>query len=321
VANDGPALSDLELEVHFGDFAVSGMDRVMALDAPRPGPDAAAARFDGSIAVLRLDRLEGYRAVPVGEVTVSAPEVPGSHDLLIRLRAGNRRVAENRYPVHVVDEPHAPFAVRVWGDETTEAALALVGALPSGEGPLVVGEGHLPAAEADVRQSLAEGNVVVVLAQPPEAAGHYPLPVRFERVGTAWGSSVFQFTTDAGAIPSLPRRAVLVAEDSNIQATSAIVQIDGRPFPETAVVVAYKPVPNAVTGTILGSHPALGGRLVFCQYRLCAGGAAGDVVARAVLADLVRWAAQPSRVMAKETIRKEDGRRLTFYTWSARVAG
>jgi hypothetical protein len=86
------------------------------------------------------------------------------------------------------------------------------------------------------------------------------------------------------------------------------------------VVVAYKPVPNPVTGTILGSHAALGGRLVFCQYRLCAGAAAGDVVARAVLADLVRWVASPRAVMDKETISKDDGRRLTFYTWSEQAA-
>jgi hypothetical protein len=320
VANDGPQLADVEIEVRFGDFVALGMDGVRAVDASGLGPQAAAARFDESIAALRLDRLEGYRAAAVGEVSLSAPEVPGSHDLVIRLAAGGRRVAENRYPVHVVDEPHARFPVRLRGDGPAEAALAVVGAIPSGDGPLVVGEGQLPGCEAAVREALGDGNAVLVLAQPPEAVGHYPLPVRFERVGTAWGSSVFQFTTDAGAIPSLPRRAVLVAEDSNIQATSAIVQLDGRSFPDTPVVVAYKPVPNPVTGTILGSHAALGGRLVFCQYRLCAGAAAGDVVARAVLADLVRWVASPRAVMDKETISKDDGRRLTFYTWSEQAA-
>jgi hypothetical protein len=296
------------------------IDGVLAVDASRLSGEAAAARFDESMTALRVGSLKGYRSVPVGEISLTAPEVPGSHDLVIRLRAGNRRVAENRYPIHVVDEPDAPFALRVMGDSTTEAALSVVNAIPSGEGPLVVGEGHLSRVATDVRHALNEGSAVLVLAQPAEAAEHYPLPIGIEPVGTAWGSSVFQFTTDQGPIPSLPRRAVLVAEDSNIQATSAIVRIDGHAFPDTPVVIAYKPVPNPVTGTVLGSHAAARGRLIFCQYRLCAGAAAGDVASRAVLADLVRWAAEPRRVMEKEHITKDDGRCLTFYT-SARQVG
>ena len=316
VANDGPGLSDVEIEVRFGDFVALGLDEVVAVDASALPPDAVAARFDESIAAFRVDRVDGYRAAPVGQVSLVAPEVPGSHDLVIRLRAGNRAVAENRYPVHVVDEPHAPYPVRLLGGRTTEEALAVVGAVPGGEGPVVVGEGDLPAFAADARRAAADGAVVVVLAQAPEAAADYPVALSMLPVATEWGSSVFQFTTDEGAIPTLPRRAVLVAEDSNIQATSVIGVVDGRPFPDTVVVVAYKPAPRAATGTVLGSHAVGAGRMIVCQYRLCAGAAAGDVVARAVLADLLRWAAEPRPVLERERIIKDDGRSLTFYTSS-----
>ena len=319
VANDGPALPDVELEVRFGDVVALGPEEAAGVDAPRPSPETAGAGPDES-AALRVGLVEGYRSVPMGEVSLVAPEVPGSHDLVVCLRAGNRSVAENRYPIHVVDEPRAPFPVRLLGGAATEEALSVVGAVPGDEGPVVVGEGDLPAVADGARAALREGRVVLVLAQAPEAAGDYPVPLTVLGVATEWGSSVFQFTTDEGAIPSLPRRAVLVAEDSNIQATSVVGRIDGRPFPETAVVVAYKPAPRAATGTIVGSHPVGSGRLVFCQYRLCAGAVAGDVAARAVLADLVRWAAQPRPVLRKERIAKEDGRCLTFYTTTPETA-
>ncbi|MDQ3979702.1 MAG: hypothetical protein M3314_09135 [Actinomycetota bacterium] len=316
VANDGPELSDVAMEARFGDFVALGLDEVVAVDASVLSAEAVAARFNESIAGLRVARVEGYRAAPVGNVSLVAPEVPGSHDLVIRLRAGGRALAENRYPVHVVDEPHAPFPVRVLGRPATAEALAAVGAIPSDEGPAVVGEGDLPAVASEARRALEDGSIVLVLAQSSEAAAHYPIPVTMLRVATEWGSSVFQFTTDEGAIPSLPRRAVLVAEDSNIQATSVLADIAGKSFPETAVVVAYKPAPRAATGTILGSAPVGAGRMIFCQYRLCDGAVGGDVAARAVLADLVRWAAQPRPVLSRERITKEDGRHLTFYTSS-----
>jgi hypothetical protein len=109
---------------------------------------------------------------------------------------------------------------------------------------------------------------------------------------------------------------VLVAEDSNIQATSVIADIAGKSFPETAVVVAYKPAPRAATPSWSTSAPVGAGRMLFFQYRLCDGAVGGDVAARAVLADLVRWAAQPRPVLSRARITKEDGRRLTFYTSS-----
>jgi hypothetical protein len=256
-------------------------------------------------------------------VEVDAPEVPGSHDLVLRLLSGGRLVAENRYPIHVVRPPGRPVPVRILGSGRTAAALAASGVLPDDddEGPTVVAEDALDdATGVEVRRRLAGGEVVVVLAQAEQAGAHYPVPVDLDALTSVWGSTIFKFTTDLGAIPSLPRRAVLVAEDSTVLSGSAVSTIDGRPFPETPVVIAYKPVPGALTGTLLGSHPVGPGRLVFCQYRLTERAAAGDAAACAILGDVVRWASEPRPVMARQTCAIGDGRTLLAYSWSDQVA-
>ncbi|MCA1692092.1 MAG: hypothetical protein LC733_07810 [Actinobacteria bacterium] len=302
VANDGPVLQDVEIEARFADAIPLGIEEVVA-------------------SPLWLGDIEGHRATALGEVRVTAPGVPGSHDLVIRLRSAGRMIAENRYPIHVVAPPGIDVPVRLIGGDLDEVALGSTGAISSAEGPLVIGETALDeAAAVAVRRELDGGRVVVVLAQPRAAAVHFPVPLTIEGIGTAWGSSVFQFTTDSGAIPSLPRRTVLVAEDSTIQAASAIGTIDGQPFPDTAVVIAYKPVPGAVTGTVVGSHGVGAGRLIFCQYRLTERAVTGDVAACSVLADLLRWAAEPKATMVAEPLTKDDGRSLTFFSWTPQVA-
>ncbi|HVF76648.1 MAG TPA: hypothetical protein VM938_16545, partial [Acidimicrobiales bacterium] len=152
------------------------------------------------------------------------------------------------------------------------------------------------------------------------AALYYPVPVELEALTSVWGSTVFTFTTDHGAIPSLPRRAVLVAEDSTVQAADVVARIDGQPFPDTPVVIAYKPVPGAMTGTILGAHSAGAGRLILCQYRVCDRALKADAAACALLADLVRWATTPRPTMERTPRTMPDGRSQTSYTWIAAVA-
>lgn len=215
----------------------------------------------------------------------------------------------------------ALVAVRLIGGGPTEAALRAVGASISGEGPTVVAEDALDAGAAPVvRRRLEAGEVVVVLAQPAAGAAFYPVAVELEALTTVWGSTVFRATTDHGAIPSLPRRAVLAAEDSTVQAIDVMARVAGAPFPDTPVVIAYKSVPGALTGTVLGSHAVGPGRLVMCQYRLAAGAAAGDPVACALLADVLRWAARPRPVMCRRDILKDDGRTLMAYSWTDQVA-
>jgi hypothetical protein len=300
VSNDGPALADAVLEVRFGETApTTSVDDLLQLDSRDLPLRTVAERFRDTVSITRLGDVAGWTATSYPPVEISAPEVPGSHDLVLRLRAGDTEVAENRYPIHVVADA-----------ETLAVA-----------GPMVVAEDALDAAAgAEARRRLEAGEVVVILAQPMEAAVHYPVPVALEALTSVWGSTVFRFTTDHGAVPSLPRRAVLVAEDSTVQSASVVARIEERQFPDTPVVIAYKPVPGAMTGTVLGSHGVGAGRLVMCQYRLSDRAAAGDAAACALLAEVLRWAAEPRPVLHKEESVRDDGRALISYSWRELVA-
>ena len=317
VANDGPALDDVVVEARFGDTSRPvGIEQLLAVDTSDLAAASVEDRFAESVAEVRAARLAAYEPAALGTVSIVAPDVPGSHDLVLRLQATGGVIAENRYPVHVVDTRPVEAAVRLIGSARSAAALAAVGAVAGDCGPVVVGEGELD--EAAGRQLQAEvdaGATVVVLAQGPEAAPFYPLAVALEPVVTAWGSTVFRFTTDHGALPSLPRRNVLVAEDSTVQATTLVTGVGGDRFPDIPVVIAYKPVPGAMAGTIVGSHAVGRGRLVFCQYRLCERAIAGDASASALLADVVRWGAVPRPTMVRDVRIKPDGRSLTSYRW------
>ncbi|MBW3649759.1 MAG: hypothetical protein KY458_04250 [Actinobacteria bacterium] len=295
VANDSHTLEEVEVDLRFG------------------GQAQPAVR-------VVLGRLDGYRATRGGNVSLVAPAVRGSHDLIVCLHSAGRAVAENRYPIHVVAPPEAGLVVQVQGGRGIADALTAVGAQAGHEGPLVVAEGALDAgAGEEAGRRLAQGEVVVVLAQPVEASPHYPIPAKLRPVGTAWGSSVFHFTTDHGALASFPRRNVLVAEESTIQARSVVASIGGAAFPDTPLVIAYKPVPGAMTGTVVGATSVGPGRLIFCQYRLCARATRRDGAARALLADLLRWAHVPQRVLQRRDSTMPDGRRAASYTFATAV--
>jgi len=291
VANDGPELRDVRIAIRFGQVA-SPADEV------------------------RVEALAGYSVSALGELAFQAPEVPGSHDLILELSTGQRLAAENRYPVHVVASPAACGSVRLLGGGPTAAALAAAGATVGGAGPAVVAEESLDEeAAAELARRLEAGETALVLAQTPEAAGRYPGAVEIVPVETMWGSSVFHFTTDESPLSSLPRRAVLVAEDSTIQATSAVAAFGDGPFPTQPVVIAYKSEPKPMTGTIVGAHEVGRGRMIVCQYRLAERAAAGDAAATAVLADLVRWAQHPQAPLERRTAAAGDGRELLLYSF------
>lgn len=323
VASDGDDLSGVAVEVRFGDTAGPvGMEQLLTADTSDRDPTAVVERFNESLWATNVGHLTGHRAHALGPVVIAAPSVPGSHDLVVRLRVGDHLLAENRYTLRVLRPQRAPYPVQLLGDDAlTREALARVGAVVGPDGPAVVAEGCLDgptAAEVDTR--LAHGHVVVILAQSDAAAAYYPVPVVLHAVETKWGSSVFHFTTDHGAMPSLPRRNVLVGEDSTVHAHSILTEIQGRRFPETPVVIAYKPVPNAMTGTVVGSHPVGAGRLVFCQYRLCGSASAGDAAARDILSDLLAWASEARAVLQSEESQLADGRRVARYSHSWQVA-
>ncbi|HUQ22134.1 MAG TPA: glycoside hydrolase family 2 TIM barrel-domain containing protein [Gaiellaceae bacterium] len=296
VANDGPALRDVRVEVRFG-------------------PD------DAAVADVRVPELAGYCVSSLGEIEVPGGDVPGSHDLTLTLTAGEDFVSENRYPVHVFPVARAEGTVRLLGVGSTLGALQAVGAeVTEEEGPTVVAEDGLDAAvAAEVQARLLQGETVVVLAQPPEAGQFFPGGAELLPVGSGWGSSVFHFTTDESPLSSLPRRGVLVAEDSTIHALSAIATLGGTPFPARPVVISYKPDPGAFTGTIVGEHEVGGGRLIVCQYRLADRALAGDAAARALLGDIVRWALTSEGVV-RERMTAPDGSAVHVYSFPMALA-
>jgi Glycosyl hydrolases family 2, TIM barrel domain/Glycosyl hydrolases family 2, sugar binding domain/Glycosyl hydrolases family 2 len=322
VANDGPALRNVTVEGHFGDsVGARTQAELLAVDATVLTPEDAARRFEDSVFGVRAAELPAHEPAHLGEVAVVAPEVPGSHDLVVLLSSEGKIIAQNRYPIHVVRRAKAQVPVQIVGEaEDTEAVLAAVGATIGKSGVAVVPEAALDAGGGKrMRDILAEGGTVLVLAQGPEQGVHFPLPVELTPVATKWGSSVFHFTTYEGPVTALPRRAVLVAEDSTVQARSVVSEIEGAAFPDTPVVIAYKPVPSPMTGTVVGAHPVGRGLLILCQYRLTEPALRGDAAALALLADLLRWAAEPRRVLVKERVTKPDGRTLTLYSLKGEV--
>ena len=168
-------------------------------------------------------------------------------------------------------------------------------------GTAVVGEGVLDRAVGEeVRRRLADGEVVVVLAQPDSAAAYYPVPVTLQAL-----ASPPRFIVDRGVLPSLGAGDLAVA--------GVVVGFGPGRFPDRAVV-------GATGATVVGSHPVGPGRLVFCQFEVCALASAGDEVGRAVLADLLRWALVPRPTLVVEESCHADGRRVARYSRILTVA-
>jgi hypothetical protein len=271
VANDGPALPDVTIQLALA----------------------------GSGVAVELGDLPGWRASAAGTVDLPAPAAPGAYEVSLRLLAAGREVAVNAYPVRAValpvdDRGNAPAG---------SATLPYRGPWP-GPGPVwaagpdltVVGEGSLDEAVGElVRERLAGGATVVVLAQDGAAAGCYPVAVEVAEVATAWGSTVFHFTCDQRALPSLPARAVLAGEDATVVPTHLLTRVGDGTWPASTVVGAFKPVPDPLAGPVVGAEPVGPGRLVTCQYRLAEPAGRGDPAALAILGDLLRWAAGGAR--------------------------
>ena len=105
-----------------------------------------------------------------------------------------------------------------------------------------------------------------MLAQDLQAVGCYPVAVEMAEVATAWGSTVFHFTCDQRALPSLPERAVLAGEDATVVPTHLLTRVGEGTWPETTIVGAFKPVPDPLAGPVVGAMAVGPGRLVTCQY-------------------------------------------------------
>jgi Glycosyl hydrolases family 2, TIM barrel domain/Glycosyl hydrolases family 2, sugar binding domain len=248
----------------------------VANDGPPLRAVTVRVALAGNEAAVEVGDLPGWRATAAGTVDLPTPPDPGAHEVTLRLLANGREVATNTYPFRAV----APAATPV-----TPAP-----------GMLVVGEGALDAETGGlVRERLAAGETVVVLAQDLGAVGWYPVAVEMAEVATAWGSTVFHFTCDQRALPSLPERAVLAGEDATVVPTHLLTRVGDGTWPATTVVGAFKPVPDPLAGPVVGAGPVGPGRLVTCQYRLAEPARRGDPAALAILGDLLRWAGGGAR--------------------------
>jgi hypothetical protein len=306
----------------------------VANDGP-PLPDVTVrAALAGSEVTVEVGDLAGWRATAAGTVDLPTPPDPGTHEVTLRLLTAGREVAANTYPVRAVaanptwvravgaipdpiqvvgatpvdDAGHpAPWSATLphrgpgHGPGTDEAGSG-PGADEGGRvfrpepGLTVVGEGALDEGTGRmVRERLAAGETVVVLAQDLGAVRWYPVAVELAEVATAWGSTVFHFTCDQRALPSLPERAVLAGEDATVVPTHLLTRVGDGTWPATTVVGAFKPVPDPLAGPVVGAGPVGSGRLVTCQYRLAEPARRGDPAALAILGDLLRWAARGAR--------------------------
>jgi hypothetical protein len=244
----------------------------VANDGPPLSGVTVRVGLAGSEVEVELGDLPGWTAVAAGAVDLPVPPAAGPYDVSLRLAAAGRELATNSYPLRAV-------AVPAGAPEVT-----------------VVGEGMLDEATGElVRERLAAGETVVVLAQDLQAVGCYPVAVEMAEVATAWGSTVFHFTCDQRALPSLPERAVLAGEDATVVPTHLLTRVGEGTWPETCVVGAFKPVPDPLAGPVVGAVAVGPGRLVTCQYRLAEPARRGDPAARAILAELLHWAAGGAR--------------------------
>jgi hypothetical protein len=288
---------------------IAGTQRHQGLTAPlhvaNDGPPLPAATVEatlaGATARVELGDLPGWRAVAAGAVDLPVPSTPGAREVSLRLLSAGREVAANGYPFRVVAVPpvdNPEQAARGWarlphrgpgqGPGADEAGRVF----SPGPGVTVVGEGALDAETGGlVRERLAGGGTVVVLAQDEGAVGDYPVAVEMAEVATAWGSTVFHFTCGQRALPSLPERAVLAGEDATVVPTHLLTRVGDGTWPATCVVGAFKPEPDPLAGPVVGSQPVGPGRLVTCQYRLAGPAGRGDPAALAILGDLLAWAA------------------------------
>ncbi|HWG55844.1 MAG TPA: glycoside hydrolase family 2 TIM barrel-domain containing protein [Gaiellaceae bacterium] len=277
-----------------------------ALHVANDGPEIADAEVEVGDVRVRAGRIPAHRATALGDVNLAVPPERGRTPLQLRVLSGGRVVAENEYPLWSVRPGFGDAEVRVVGGTRTTAALGAVGARSGGRGTLVVGEGELsPALRPQLDEVIAGGGAVVVLEQPPEAGPSYPVPLNLWSVETRWGTG-FLFAVEQ-ALTALPYGCVLAGEDATVHARSIAIRVDGAPFPERPLLVRYNP--RGTTGTIVGAHRIGPGLLVFCQYGLEAKVLAGDVLAEALLADLVRLADEHAAAAAGRRALRATGTR------------
>jgi hypothetical protein len=319
IANDGPPLPDVSVEivlagaptrVEVGD--VPGWSAIPAGTVALPVPTSFGP-CEVTLRLLTADKevatntypLRVVTPTPVTPTTAAPPTTataPTPVDNPAHPASGSATLPHRGTRPGLGAVPAGPGSAGPRSAGPGPAGPGSAGPGPAGRvfspapGVTVVGEGALDEeAGMLVRERLAAGETVVVLAQDGAAAGWYPVGVELAEVATAWGSTVFHFTCDQRALPSLPERAVLAGEDATVVPSHLLTRVGDGTWPETTVVGAFKPVPDPLAGPVVGALPVGAGRLVLCQYLLAEPAGRGDPAALAILGDLFAWAAGGAR--------------------------
>jgi len=279
IANDGPAVSQADLVIRFGD--ATWRDRV---DLPANGVTAPRP------VSLRC-------TTPIGTNTLEVEVRRRAPALAVRRRG--EVLGRNSYPVRVVTHPEpGQVPVAVLGESPARAALLSAGAVISAVSDadpvrelLVLGERSLSDEAAGLATSwLGRGGHVLLLAQSEPGPLALPGSLRLASLATAWGSTPFIFAGSQPELASLPAGSVLASELLSTAPEYVYTDIGGSPFaPETAVGV-LKPPPRELLATVIGRVRADQGLLTVCQLPLAEAAEGGDPLAAAILGDLLRWA-------------------------------
>jgi hypothetical protein len=264
VVNDGPGIDGVDLHVRLG--------------------ASETTRAVGSLAAATVTRIDAVR--------LEVPDAPGPVELELAVRHGDGVLAENRYLVPVVHLAPVELRASPVGSPALDAALVREGVVlgdPQDCDVLVVGEGMLDeAVAAVVRERLRGGGATLVLGQPAEAAPLFPVHAEMADFATEWGSTPFVFTTGAAGLPSLPRETVLTTEILEVAPEAVLTSVGGL---GKVVVGVLKPPPGGVVGAVVGQSNVGEGVLTFCQLPLINAASRSDPLARALLADVLRLAA------------------------------
>jgi hypothetical protein len=244
--------------------------------------------FDGQTPISVETTLAPHTTTCPRVVAVPVPAQPGEQTLSVTWTAHDGTRVENRYELGTYSRREARSAVEVFGSSRDVAALAEVGVINAGTGPLVVGEGHSSAESAVlVEDALRAGRNVLVLAQDAAASAHLPLAASATDLATEWGSLPYFFSTGRPLLSALPPGTVVTTELLGTVPRVVYTSLGGREWPDELYLGVYKPAPGRVTGAVVASVPVHNGRLWLCQLPLTAAVLRGDPAACATMVELL----------------------------------
>lgn len=268
---------------------------------------ASVSIGDGPSVSMSTIQVQAYSSVVLGTTTIAAPPTVGENVVRLEVRDVEDETSwVSEYPVIVHPPvPSTPVVMNSIDPLAAELIASTPGWSHSNEARLLlVGEGAWTQVQDAADTHLRSGGVALVMAQGANHSGH-PAAKRLEPIRSEWGGTPFRYTTDTPVVAAFPHRAVLDLHDADIAPDAVVVT---SVAPSTVAVGVFKPPPRPAAGLVLGAVPVGRGIVVVCQYRLHNRAMAGGATARAVLDDVVRWAATLAEPAVAEIDRRPAAR-------------